>query len=170
MTLRDTILTEHSKANCMKIIQAIGSSQRKFDQLVKLFLHDDNKVIQRAGWPLSYIAETHPELVSKHTGTLIRNLRKPGLHNAVKRNTLRIFRDISVPKRYQGELMSRCFDYILSPLEKPAIKSFSLAILRNLSRQYPDIKHEIKTIIEEKWDQESPAFKSQAKWFLVHSS
>lgn len=37
MNLRSEILAEHSKAQTNKIIQWIGSSQQRFDELMKLF-------------------------------------------------------------------------------------------------------------------------------------
>jgi hypothetical protein len=62
--------------------------------------------------------------------------------------------------------MNLCFDYIISPKEKPAVKAFSLTVLQNLSRQYPEIKNELRTIIETQWDNESPAFRSRARKIL----
>lgn len=74
--------------------------------------------------------------------------------------------DVEIPEQFHGEVMNICFDYILSMNEKPAIKAFSLTVLQNLMKIYPDIKHEVKTIIESQWDYESPAFKSRAKKIL----
>lgn len=161
--LENLLLAEHSKAQANLVVQWVGHSPARFKELVTVFLGNDKKLVQRAAWPLSYAAEANPDLLLKYTSRLLKNLSRPGLHDAVKRNTLRCFRDIPVPKRYQGLLMNHCFDFILAPAEKPAVKSFALAILRQLSQQYPEIKSELKTIIDEKWDLESAAFKSQAK-------
>ena len=166
MQLRETILAEHSKANCSRIAKWVGKDPQRFDELFHLFLHDDNCVMQRAAWPLSYAVIAHPPLIQKHFGTLLKNLKKPGLHDAVKRNTVRLLQDIAIPKKYQGEVMNICFDYIISPSEKPAIKAFSLSVLLNLSKPYPEIIQELKTIIEDRWDFESAAFKSRAKKIL----
>ena len=62
--------------------------------------------------------------------------------------------------------MNICFEYINSPDEAVAIKAFALTVLDNLSKQYPEIKAELKTIIENRWDYESAAFKSRAKKIL----
>lgn len=166
MDLRQTILAEHSKANCNRIVKWVGDSQKRFDELFHLFLNDEYRVVQRAAWPLSYCTEENPQLIKKHLGKLIKNLKRPNLHDAVKRNTVRLLQNISVPKRLHGELMSLCFEYISSPDEAVAIKVFSLTILQNFSRQYPEIKNELKLIIEEQWEHESAAFKSRAKKIL----
>jgi hypothetical protein len=123
-------------------------------------------VVQRAAWPLSYIVIEHPRLIQKHFNKLIKNLHKPGIHDSVKRNTLRLLQQISIPQRFHAEIMNTCFDYIISVTEKAAIKAFSLTILQNLSKQYPDIKQELKAIIEDLWEYETSAFHSRARKIL----
>lgn len=166
MKLRETILAEHSKANCNRIIKWVGENQLRFDELFSLFLNDEYRVVQRAAWPLSYIVIAHPRLIQKHFSKMLKNLHKPGIHDSVKRNTLRLLQEISIPQRFHGEVMNTCFDYIISPTEKPAVKAFSLTVLENLSKQYPDIKQELKTVIEDRWDFETVAFHSRAKKIL----
>ncbi len=167
MNLRETILAEHSKANCNRIVKWVGESQSRFDKLFELFLLGEYRVAQRAAWPLSNAVTDHPQLIKKHIGKLLGNIRKPGVHNAVKRNSVRMLQEISIPGKYHGDVMNLCFDFIISPFEKPAIKASSLTVLQNLSRQYPDIKQELKTIIEDRWDLESAAFRSRAKKILT---
>jgi hypothetical protein len=62
--------------------------------------------------------------------------------------------------------MDLCFGYIASPDEAIAVKAFSLTVLQNFSRRYPEIKNELKVIIEERWDYETAAFRSRAKKIL----
>lgn len=166
MNLPAVILKEHSKSNCTRIVKWIGSDQRRFDELFDLFLNGEPVVKQRAAWPLSNAVTAHPNLIRKHIGKLLQHLRQTGLHDAVKRNTVRILQDIPIPERYEGEVMNLCFDHISSPLEKPAVKAFSLSILHNLSKKYPEIRQELKTIIESRWDDETAAFKSRARKIL----
>lgn len=166
MKLRDEILREHSKAVCNRIVDWIGNDQQRFDQLFDLFLHDEYRVVQRAAWPLSNAVMKHPAFISRHFSKLLKNLQRRDIHEAVKRNTLRLLQFVAIPARFHGMVMNTCFDYIQSPAEKPAIKAFSLTVLYNLSRQYPDIKQELKTIIDTQWEHESAAFRSRAKHIL----
>ena len=164
--LREEILREHSKAQCDTIVQWIGADQQRFDQLFQLFLNGEYRVTQRAAWPLSYSINAHPEFIKKSFGKLISNLEKPGLHDAVKRNTVRILQDVEIPKKHQGKVMDICFSYVESPTEAVAIKAFSLTILGNLAKQYPEIIPEIKLLIEEQLPHQTPAFSSRAKRLL----
>lgn len=167
MKLRDELLKEHSKANCMRIVAWIGSSEKRFAQLVHIFIHDEYRVVQMAAWPLSYVLETHPELAEKHLPVLLDNLEKPDLISAVKRNTIRALQSVPIPEKYHGMVMNHCFNYISDPTEKAAVKAFSLTVLENLSKIYPDIKGELKLIIESNIENETPAFISRAKKILT---
>ncbi|MBS1670911.1 MAG: hypothetical protein JST94_05595 [Bacteroidetes bacterium] len=62
--------------------------------------------------------------------------------------------------------MNACFNFIETPATPVAIKAFSLTILQKLSLQYPEIKQELKLIIEERWEHETAAFKSRARKIL----
>jgi hypothetical protein len=166
MDLRQTILAEHSKANCNAIVKWVGNSQKRFDELFNLFLNSEYRINQRAAWPLSYCVIDHPNFISKHFSRLVKNLHKPGIHDSVKRNTVRLLQHIVIPKKFRGEIMDICFHYIDSPGEPVAIKAFSLSILQDLSKDYPEIKNEIRLIIEERWPHETAAFRTRAKKFL----
>ncbi len=166
MKLREQILKEHSKSNCEKIVRWIGSNQQRFDGLFYLFLNDEYRVVQRASWPLSFAVAKNPSLIKKHLGKLLKNLQKPGIHDAVKRNSIRLLQDVEIPTKYQGAVMDICFNYISSPIEPVAIKAFSLTVLQHLSIQYPEIIPEMKLLIEENYNRETAAFKARAKMVL----
>ncbi|HEX5025991.1 MAG TPA: hypothetical protein VFV68_12005, partial [Agriterribacter sp.] len=130
MDLRQTILSDHSKATCNKIVKWVGNSQKRFDELFNLFLHGEYRVNQRAAWPLRYCVSDHPLLISPHLTKLVRNLHKPGIHDSIKRNTLRLLQYIDIPKKLHGEIMDICLQYISSPNQAVAIKAFALSILQ----------------------------------------
>ena len=166
MNLREEILKEHSKAQCNKIVQWVGDDQKRFDELFNLFLYDEYRVVQRAAWPVSFSVIAHPHFINKHWNKLIKNLQRPNLHDAVKRNSIRLLQGIDIPKKYQGDIMNICFEYVQSPTEAVAIKAFSLTVLSNLAKQYPEIISELKIMIEDQLPQQSAAFKNRGRKLL----
>jgi len=166
MNLRQEILKEHSKAQCTKIVNWVGNSQQRFDELFDLFLEEEYRVTQRAGWPMSYCVITNPSFIKNHWKKLIDNLKKTDLHDAVKRNSIRFLQDMEIPEKYQGELMDICFKYLESPTEALAVKVFSMTVLGNLAKLYPEIKTELKLLIEEQLPNQSAGFKARAKKVL----
>lgn len=166
MNLREEILREHSKAQCSKIVEWVGNSTERFNELFNLFLNDEYRVTQRAAWPLSYCVERNPNFIQKNFSKLLKNLQKPKLHDSIKRNSVRLLQHVDIPEKYQGEVMNICFEYLESPTEAVAIKAFSLTVLGNLAKQYPEIIPEIKLLIEDQLPNQTAAFKSRAKNFL----
>jgi hypothetical protein len=166
VNLRNEILKEHSKAQCTKIVKWVGSSQQRFDELFKLFLDDEYRVVQRAAWPVSYSVNAHPQFIKKHWKNLIQKLKTPDLHDAVKRNSIRFMQEIELPEKYHGKIMDMCFTCLESPKESLAVKVFSMSVLGNLSKKYPGIKPELKLIIEDQFPDQSAGFKSRAKKVL----
>lgn len=164
--LRESILKEHSKAQCKKIVDWVGDDQKRFDELFDLFLNDEYKITQRAAWPVSYCVLAYPVFIKKRFGELIKNLSKPGIHDSIKRSTVRILQEIVIPKKYHGVVMNTCFQYIESPAEAVAIKAFSLTVLCNLAKIYPDILPEIKLLVKEQMPHQTAAFRSRARQFL----
>jgi hypothetical protein len=166
MNLFEMLLAEHSKKQCDKIVKYIGSDKNRFAELMQLFFKGEYRVTQRAAWPMSYCVRKYPALIQPYFNRLINNLRKKGLHDSVVRNTVRILQDVDIPKKFHGKLMSTCFDFLQSNDIPVAIKAFSLTILGNFSKVYPEIYPELKLIIEERWEHETAAFRSRARKIL----
>lgn len=126
-------------------------------------------MVQRAAWPIGIIGQTHSHLLKKHLPVFVSLLRKPGLHNAVRRNITRLLQYVSIPEELKGDVMDACFSFICDVQEKAAVKAFSLTILEQLAKEYPEIMPEIVTVIEEQWDYETAAFHSRARKILAES-
>jgi len=164
--LRKEILKEHSKAQCTKIVKWVGSNQQRFDELFDLFLHDEYRVVQRAAWPVGYAVIAHPSFISKHWKQLINNLKKPGIHDSVKRNSIRLLEDVDIPEKYHGEIMNICFAYLESPTEPLAVKVFSMVVLAKLAKLYPEIGPELKLLIEDQLPHQTAGFINRGKKVL----
>jgi hypothetical protein len=167
MNLTEAILREHSKELCNKIVEWVGENRKRFNKLFHLFLNGEYRVTQRAAWPLSYCAIAHPELMKGNYEKLINNLKKPNLHDSIKRNSVRLLQTVGIPEEYEGSIMELCFTYLETPDEAVAIKAFSITLLTNLAKKYPDIIPEIKLLIEEQLPLQSAAFKGRAKLFMT---
>ena len=166
MDLEKQILKEHTKAQCTKIVNWVGNDKKKFNELFGLFLYGEYRVIQRAAWPVSYCVIAHPHFMELKYEQLLGNLKKPTLHDSIKRNTVRLLQSVAIPEKHAGTVMEICFKYLESPGEAVAIKAFSLTVLERLAKKYTEIVPEIKLIIEEQLPHQTAAFRSRAKNFI----
>lgn len=163
MNLRETILEEHSKSQTNKIIKWVGDDKKRFAQLVHLFLTDEYRVIQRAAWPLSEIAINYPALVKPYLGKFIKLLSDKEKHPAVARNILRILQFIEVPAKYQGEVVNVCFEFLLKSEYPVSFKAFGMTVLGNITKKEPELKRELKIVIEEMIKEGSPGIKARGR-------
>jgi hypothetical protein len=164
--LKKTLLKAHSKENCDLIVRYVGKNQNRFDELFTIFISDDKRLVQMSSWPLSYCVEAYPFFIEKHFENLFENLKKQSNHDAVKRHTLRLLQFVTIPTKFHGEVMNSCFSFIQKIEEKPAVKVFSLVLLENLVKIYPEIKSELLLIIETNLPFETAGFISRARKIL----
>ncbi len=165
MNIREALLEEHSKKQTMKIVKHIGSDKERFATLIKLYTGSEYRVTQRAAWAVSYCAIQHPELMRPHLSKLVKHLAKPGLHDAVKRNTLKVLESAPIPKSLQGILVDTCFRF-LQGQEPAAIKAYSITILFDICKEEPDLANELRTVIESIMPYGSAAIRSRGKKVL----
>ncbi len=158
----------YSKEQADEVVNWVADNQKHFDKLLSIFLtHRDYRIVQRAAWPLSYAAINQPRLIEKHYKKIVKQLDAPGQPAAVRRNILRIFDQLpEIPEDYHGALMDSCFEYIADPDETIAAQAYALGILEKLTKLYPEILPELKTIVELRMPNAAPAFRSRAKKIL----
>lgn len=166
MCLHSLLLEDNHKTQVEKVQQWVGNNAGRCTQLIEIVLGDDEHMARRAAWPMSYVAEAHPQLALPHLPALVKLLQQPNIHNGITRNIIRLLQFVSIPEPLHGEVMDRCFRYIEDLQEKPAIKAFAMTVLHNLSQHYPEIVPEIKAIIADRLEYETPAFKARAKIFF----
>jgi hypothetical protein len=162
MDLRTEILKEHSKAQAHKIADYVGSNAKRFEALIEVYLAGPYRVTQRAAWPLSLCVESHPSLIGPHLKKVLDYLKKPGIHNAVKRNTMRLLQFITVPKRNHDQVVNLCFDYLQRKQEPVAVKAFAMTVLGKIIEDKPELQRELKIILEDQLPFASPAFRVRA--------
>lgn len=165
------LLTEiektHSRRQAEKIAHWVGSDARRFASLMQLFLNGEYHIAQRAGWPISICAEAFPGLVKPHLGKMLDNLSRLGIHDAVKRNTVRIMQFVPIATAHQGKAATICFNLLHDKNEAIAVRAFAMSVVFNLCKAYPELAGELKAIIEmELAENPKPAFKSRGSKIL----
>jgi hypothetical protein len=167
MDIRTEILQEHSKQQTEKIAAWVGSDKKRLSKLMDIFLDDEPELTRRAGWILCYVNDKYLALLHPYLEAMVKKMSEPGMHVAVKRHVIRMLQTQQIPESLQGEIMTVCFDFLADPKETVAVRCFSMSVLDNLSKDYPEIRQELITIIQDQLEQETTAgFRSRAKKIL----
>jgi hypothetical protein len=165
MDIKKELLKEHSKRQTTKVVNYIGKNSSRFNSLIKIFLEGPHRVTQRAAWPLSCCVEAHPALIKPHLKPVLKMLDKQDAHVAVKRNILRFLQDIEIPKRLYGAVTERCFS-LMNPKEPIAVRVFAMTVLANIADEEPDLKKELRIVIEDQLPYASAGYLSRARRVL----
>lgn len=148
MDLRKQLMLRHDKANMRLIRDYVGNDPGRFAGLMELFFLNEYRIQQRASWAVMHCADQHPELIGPYLKKMLENLRRP-VHDAVKRNTMRVLRDITIPEELCGLAADVSFRYLEDPEEATAVRAFSMYVLGKIVRQEPELARELRLIIQE---------------------
>lgn len=164
--LRDMLLLEHSKAQTMRIVHWIGADADRLAALIDIFLGDEYRLTQRSAWVVRYVGESHPNMMQPYYPMLLEALDRQPVHDAVKRNALNVFEDVEIPAEYYDTLADHCFNYLSDPKEPIAIRCASMTVLEKITRQIPELREELRLLLEEQSEFESAGIRSRAKRIL----
>lgn len=166
MDLREEVLKEHSKKQVLKIAAWIGNDENRFRQFLYIFFNDEYRVVQRISWVLSVIAETHPKLVEKNIGRIVKKLDEKDIHVAVKRNVVRVLQFQNIPVKHRAKVFDHCINYIADPNETIAVRCFAMTVASRITKQYPELLGELEQTITLLMKDSTPGLKARAKIVL----
>ena len=162
MNLKEEIRQPYSLQQKRRVADFVGADPRRFDELMQVFLTGEDRIVQRCSNFISHCVERQPGLITKHMDVLLEQLKKPAA-NAVRRNIVRLLQFVDIPDTLAGSVVDACFQLIQIPGEPVANKTFALTVLANLSRQYPDIKLELRLVIGDQLPRTTVAFHTRAQ-------
>lgn len=165
MNLKTEILKEHSRKQAEKIAAYIGDDESRFAQLMNLFFENTYRISQRSAWIVSICTERYQFLIEPYLSKMVNNLEGK-IHDAVKRNTLRIFQSFDLPKRLWGKTADLCFRFLMDADEPIAVKVFAMTVVANICKHEPDLKTELRIVIEDQLQNASAGFKARANRIL----
>jgi hypothetical protein len=161
MNLVDELKKMPGIASKKKIVRYVGNDRRRFDALMKVFLGSNYRLTQWAGWPMSDLVKQHPGLIAPYLRPILKNIDKPGMHVAVKRNVLRMFQFIEIPKNIRGLAFDKAFRLFADTSEPIAVRVFAMQVMSDVAMDESELKNEVIIAIEEQLPFGSPAFKNR---------
>jgi hypothetical protein len=162
MNLQQSLPNRYSQTEFKKIIDWINGSHQHFAELMEIFFEHNSLRNQYAASIMIHCVDKWAYLLTPYLEKLILNLQNDNLKDATKRSTVRVLQEVKIPENLHGILANICFQYLQNPLEAIAIKVFSMTIIHNLTKDYPELKEELRFILEEQIPFQSAGFRSRA--------
>ncbi|MCX6251699.1 MAG: hypothetical protein NTX61_13220 [Bacteroidetes bacterium] len=165
-TLEDLLLVETSRRNTDLIADLVFKKHEVFDELITIYLRNEEPVSRRAAWVVDAVSREIPELIkAEHLEKITEKL---GIfsHDGLKRHSLCILARSPLPVTQTGVLINTCFDWLLSPKEPVAVKVWCMEILYRISLTEPEIRKELADSIEWRMEEETPGFRNRGMKIL----
>lgn len=166
-TIAGLVAAEHSRSQVTRIIHAVGSDQKSFDELMRIFLGSDLELARRAAWSLGYIVLNDPKLVAKWFPQIITYLQNTNQHPAMYRNIFKFLQEIDIPEKYAARVLDLAYGYALEASHAIAVRTFALTTAWNISKKFPELQDELLSVIHQLAHNESPALRARIRHILA---
>mgnify|MGYP000529530988 CR=1 FL=1 len=167
MNIREQLLIEHSQSNAQKIVDYIGTNPQRLQELMKCYFSKEYRLSQRSAMVVGKCFDSHPGMMGKYIPQMCEILEEKDLEIAVKRNTVRTLQFVAIPEELQAKLFDRCLHFLIDSNETIAVKAFSMTILYNICKAFPELKMEVIPLLEDLLKRcESPGIKNRGNKVL----
>jgi hypothetical protein len=163
MELESEISILRSKHQVDKLIRWIGTDSKRFAQLMRLFLLNDQDISRRSAWVVGHCCERHPDLAKPWLKVMIKKMQEPGIHSAIQRNVLRVLQYVEIPASLKGTVANICFNFISDTKAAVAPQAFAMTVLANIAVKKPDLLKELRVLVHQMLPYGTPAFRARAR-------
>lgn len=129
-------------------------------------LYEDKPIAKRFSWLLSDIALTEPKVLY-YVLPFLFQLRDKTSISDFQYSFSKYWNYCGVPEEHEGEAIDLLFKWIEDPNVSVHIKTNSLNALSKILEKYPDLKNELKIVLEDQLDKNSVSFKRMATKVLM---
>lgn len=147
MDIRAQLLKEHGRANAQAIADHVGDDNARFAVLMHCMLNDTYRVAQRAAFSVGIVCDRHPHLAVPYLERLLDMVEAP-VHEAVKRNSIRIMQFCDLPEELHGRITDMLFALVADPQRAIAQRAFGISVAMRMVRLYPELAEEFRAILE----------------------
>ncbi len=164
--LRDLLQQRVHVSEVKHLANEIAKSKENVDLLMRVFLENEGLAARYASWVLQHVCDINPQLADPYQKKLLELLRVEA-HASVHRCALRALELIEIKEELVPEAIEIGFNYLIDVSQPIAMKVYSMGLLFNCCKPYPELLAELKMHIEEQLPRQSPGFKSKAKKVLA---
>ena len=149
MNFKEEINEDQSVEHAKLLAKFVIAHPKKVKDLVKLFFDEDTNISMRSAWVLSHVSMKTPEIIVPYIPDFLKFMKKKNAHPGTIRCILSCLQRINIPQKYCGIIFDYCMDYTKNATLPHAIRAFSITILVNICKKYPELKPEVELVLYE---------------------
>ncbi|WP_444820521.1 hypothetical protein [Thermophagus sp. OGC60D27] len=157
------------EVNKQEIILFLSKHPEEIPKLIKTINHSPEKRAWRTAWIIDLLYRDEPALVTPYLADL-RTILKATPFNGVRRSLLKIINSQKAISIEDGELLDKCFQWIISPAVPTAVRAHAMQYAINLLPSYPELKNELQLCLQTALHDEKKGIKAKARNLLKQIS
>jgi hypothetical protein len=145
--LTEMILAGNSRFNTDLVAAHIGSDEVLFGELIYLMHNGQPPIAQRAAWIMTAVTDKYPWLIQPYINGIVERMHSC-CHPGIVRSVLRQFCQLDFSEEIAGEIFEMSYKLLNDTKQPVAIRVYAMQILFNISEKEPDLKNELKLVLE----------------------
>ncbi|WP_142533782.1 hypothetical protein [Saccharicrinis carchari] len=155
----------NSKQQALFLAGHIAKNKPLIELIFALMEDPKHKKAWKAAWVLDHIYQDNPNLINTYVNKMI-NLFMLSDNDSTRRILGKLLSFYDITEKVDGNFVNTCFDLLQHESVAVAVKVHAMQLLFNISQTYPELRAELKLIIEEQTNNNTIAFKARAKRLL----
>ena len=145
--LETELIENRSKKNVLRIAHLANHEPKLIDAIFECVAEGKDKIDWRSAWVLDHLNQISKEAVRPYLSQMIVFLSTSN-NDSLRRTYLKILGQNELPEENSGILMDLCFELLNNPQTAVAVRAWCMFILMEFAKKYPEIKSELKPILE----------------------
>ncbi len=166
MDIKEELQKDSSPQQVESISDYVLGNPETFDELMQCFFSEDFRLAHWASNVVIKCVKKQNKWIDPYLERIVKDMEKPGAREAKKRNCVRLLQFVELPEKYMGDVADTCFKFLDSAKEAIAVRAFSMTVLYNITKTYPEIKNELIMMIEDHLPYGSAGIKSRGRNIL----
>ncbi|MEN8928650.1 MAG: hypothetical protein ABF242_06805 [Flavobacteriales bacterium] len=164
--MRELLSNKASRANSYQVVAMVGTDYDLYKELIGFVVNYESPISEKAAWAMNHCFEEKAGFFEDYLSELVPIIGSEIHTDSVKRNIVKILQFIEIPEKYRAEVIDSCFDLVTNKKTAIAVKAFSLGVLENMVKLYPELKSELVAAIEELLPKASSGLKNRGQHIL----
>ena len=147
--MRELLAKKASRANSYQVVAHVANDTDKYHELVEIVKENSKPYSEKAAWAINHCFENGTGFFDDYFEDFAQILADSCYSDSIKRNVVRIFQFKEIPINLQGSVINSCFHLLQKKETAIAVKAFSMGVLENMVKLYPELKNELAVSIKE---------------------
>jgi len=166
MDNEEIVLKIRGKRNFEELQVYFAKHPKKLEELIQLVTNEEPYPLEEYGsWILVHLCKTQPEQIQPYYNHMV-DIAFKSRNQSVMRNVVNVVHHLKITDYRESEYVDLLINFVQDYENKVAVQVYSIYVLAQFVKKYPELKPEILEIIDLHADGKSAAYRSSVRNFL----